>query len=119
MIRSRILSASLTSSAGALVVLFVAGCNDRVEMAPVSGRVTMEGKAVRDVFVVFHPQPLEGSIEAPTRPAMGQVDDEGQHTVSIIAVDRNARPPGNVPPSYEVEVKPGANTHDLELKPSS
>jgi hypothetical protein len=104
-------------------------------MAPVSGRVIMGGQPVRGVFVVFHPQPREGSVEAPTRAAMAQVDDNGhyslstsvegdgaavgKHKVSIVAVKRGAQPPGNVPPNYIVEVKPGANTHDLELTPTN
>ncbi len=118
---------------GALVL--VSGCGSEIDMAPVTGRVVMKGKPVRDVFVVFHPQPKNGSVEAPTRPAMGQVDDEGKyalstkvagdgavvgtHRVSIVAVDRDARPPGSVPTEFEVEVKPEPNTVDLELTPSS
>jgi hypothetical protein len=102
-------------------------------MAPVSGRVTMQGQPVRDVFVVFHPLPNEGGAIAPTRPAMGQVDDEGKyelstkvkgdgaavgtHRVSIVAVNRNARPPGNVKPDYQVEVRSEPNVIDLELIP--
>src|SRR5688572_16770792 len=105
----------------AVGVVIIAGCGRGAEMAPVSGRVTMGGEPVRGVFVVFHPQPREGSIEAPTRAAMAQVDDDGRyslstnvegdgaavgkHKVSIVAVQRGAQPPGNVPPNYMVEVK--------------
>jgi hypothetical protein len=116
-------------------VVMAGGCQGGTEMAPVSGQVTMSGQPVRGVFVVFHPQPPDGSIEAPTRPAMAQVDEDGRyslstnvegdgaavgkHKVTIIAVKRGAQPPGNVPQDYVVEVKPGPNTHDLELTPGA
>jgi hypothetical protein len=115
-------------------VLVLSGCGGGdVSMAPVSGRVTMQGQPVRNVFVVFHPQPTDGSVVAPTRPAMGQVDDDGRyelstkvqgdgaavgtHRVSIVAVNRNARPPGNVKPDYQVDVRSEPNVFDLELIP--
>jgi hypothetical protein len=117
-------------------VLFLGGCGSgNVSMAPVTGRVTMDGQPVRNVFVVFHPLPKEGGVVAPTRPAMGQVDDDGRyelstkvkgdgaavgnHRVSIVAVDRNARPPGNVKPDHQVEVRSEPNVIDLELIPSN
>jgi hypothetical protein len=65
---------------------------------------------------------------------MGQVDDDGKyelstkvtgdgaavgaHRVSIVAVNRNARPPGNVKPGYQVEVRSEPNVIDLELVPN-
>ena len=124
---------SWSALACALPVLCGCGSNN-VSMAPVTGRVTMQGQPVRNVFVVFHPQPKEGGVVAPTRPAMGQVDEDGRyelstkvtgdgaavgiHRVSIVAVNRNARPPGNVAPDYQVEVGTEPNIIDLELIPS-
>jgi hypothetical protein len=65
---------------------------------------------------------------------MGQVDEDGRyelstkvkgdgaavgtHRVSIVAVNRNARPPGNVKPNHQVEVRAEPNVIDLELIPS-
>jgi hypothetical protein len=100
-------------------------------MAPASGTVTLNGQPVGNVLVIFHPEAEEGSIEAPTRPAMATADDKGRfelstkvqgdgaavckHKVSVAAASGETPPPGRLPRDYQVEVKAGENVFNLEL----
>jgi hypothetical protein len=104
-------------------------------MAPVSGTVTMQGKPVGNVLIVFNPQPAPGAINAPTRPAMATADAQGhydlsthvkgdgavvgKHKVSVAGASGEAPPPGRLPRDYVLEVKPEANQFDLELTPGN
>jgi hypothetical protein len=113
------------------MLTLLAGCGSKVEMAPVSGTVTMNGKPVGNVLAIFHPEPEPGSIEAPTRPAMATADGQGRfelstkvkgdgaavgkHKVSVAAASGEIPPPGQLPHEYQVEVKPGQNEFHLEL----
>jgi hypothetical protein len=116
----------------ATALAFCAGCGDSAKMAPVTGVVSMNGRPVEGVAVVFTPQPKDGGAYAATKPSSSftdgggryslstkKVDDGaavGKHIVTILAGNRDARPPGELPPGYVVEVEPGKNTIDLELQ---
>ena len=128
-LKNRRWQAALVAAATACI-----GCNGGdAEMAPVTGTVTMNGQPVTGVFVKFQPNALPGETSAPTRAAMADVDSEGRyelstnvkgdgaavgaHTVTVVSVNMNAAPPGNLRPGHKVEVKPGDNVIDLELTP--
>lgn len=52
------------------------------KLAAVSGRVTLDGKALADATVQFYPFPPPGSIEAgPT--SIGHTDENGRYTLAL------------------------------------
>ncbi len=74
----------------ALVAL--AGCGEsRVEVFPVSGKVTYEGQSPAGAFIVLHPvNPVEGMNVAPT----GAVKKDGTFSITAYQKDDGA-PPGD------------------------
>jgi len=124
--------------ASLVLALFVTGCGgDGPERATVTGRITLHGEPLEGADVEF--QPEEGS------PSYGLTDDDGEydlmytrdkrgamlgeHTVRITTSTTGTDAQGNqimlpqrVPPKYNaqseltIEVKPGRNKFDFELK---
>lgn len=114
------------------------GCGGREGLAPVSGRVTINGRPVEGLGITFTP------LDQPqVRPSVGTCDANGNYTlmftstepggtigrnrVSIIQTDSPEGDVANdvprVPPEFgdestlEYEVKPGSNTNvDFDLK---
>lgn len=58
-------------------LLLAAGCGGKPGLVPVSGRVTMEGKPVREVIVNF--QPIG---DTPGTGALGSTDSDGRFTLT-------------------------------------
>lgn len=54
------------------------GCESRPKYAPVSGRVTLDGKPLAGAFVYFQPVAAEGSVTAPAPGSSGPTDSNGQ-----------------------------------------
>ena len=109
-----------------LLVVFALGCGSAI--APVSGKVTIDGKPAAHVDVTFMPIAPEGSIEAGVS-ATGKTNENGEYTlkasngkpgaqvgmnkVSIVSVaahvgegDTDQRTPrGGLKPQYRIPAK--------------
>lgn len=121
------------------VLAVAVGCGPTI--VPVSGQVTCDGEPVTDAMVVFSPIPPEGEINAATRSAIGELDENGNYTLSTNAEGDGAlvgwhlvtiepreyeneegedvviKLPGSLPEDYKIEVNPGENTINIELEP--
>ena len=58
----------------------LAGCGGGPDIAPVSGRVTMDGKPLPNVYVTFQPNPGP-DVENAGRGSVGVTDDDGRFTL--------------------------------------
>lgn len=120
-----------------LVVLMAAvGCGQFASVGEVTGRVTLDGRPVEGLLLRFQPDPsVDASGKAPLPIAYGHTGADGRYRAFRtgkklfgVAVGRNRvsiTPPdeGNVklPTTAEngslaCDVKPGANTFDIDLK---
>jgi hypothetical protein len=114
-----------------LLICVVAGCGKGgPDLAPVTGRVTLDGRPLESVDVVF--QPTNGNPPSTTRTdADGHYEmlykrglmgaRVGEHTVRIGFTSNIVTNPPNIPAKYNMaselrrEVKSGANELDFEL----
>lgn len=90
--------------AGVVLVGLLAGCGggDRPDLAPVSGKVTLDGKPLDGARVIFEPE--EG------RPSYGMTNESGEFTIEY-ATDV----PGAVVGSHTVRIRTGiADADDPE-----
>jgi hypothetical protein len=117
---------------GIAIFLSLAGCNkSNQNLAPVSGRVTLDGKPQASTKVIFQP-------DGEKSPSMGRTDNDGRYqlgykrgveggmvgwnTVRIETATAVTHGPQLIPARYNDqselrrEVKPGKNTFDFELK---
>ena len=115
-----------------LLICVAAGCGKSgPEVAPVKGRVTLDGRPLSTVDIVF--QPEDGKP-----PATSRTDEEGnyellykrgqngapvgQHTVRVALTSGIVAKPPNIPAKYNTaselhrEVKSGNNEIDFDLK---
>src|SRR6185369_144373 len=70
-----------------LAVLLFGGCSGNEKLAPVSGSVKLNGKAVADVEVIF--QPIAGeTANAPGPAAFGVTDAEGRYKLKVVGEDK-------------------------------
>ena len=65
----------------AVALLCLAGCG-RAGMAPVKGKVTWKGKAVKQAALAFAPVPKSDDDKAPGKPATGFTDADGSYILS-------------------------------------
>lgn len=124
-----------------IFTLFIAtGCgdgggSDQPDLGTVTGVVTMDGKPLANVTVVFTPtagRPSNAKTDAAGNYELGYLRDTrgaviGSHQVSISTPQENPTPPGQVykdpiPAKYNTkttltaDVKEGANTFDFQLE---
>lgn len=120
----------------AVGAILVAGCSgESFRTAEVTGRVTSKGTAVPGVRVQFSPQRGEG-VDRPT--AYGLADSDGRYRlkrsggkfgavvgsnrVTVAIPEREGGGPPPISPeaaeryAVDVEVKPGQNEHDIDLR---
>jgi hypothetical protein len=70
-----------------LVPLLVAGCGgDPYKVAPVSGKIMLNGKPLAKASVTFSPVAVGGNIE-PGPSSTGKTDAEGRFTLTLIGKD--------------------------------
>ena len=106
------------------------GCNQGPALAPVHGRLTCNGKPVKEAGLIFSPVPaVEGAKES-GKPATGSTDADGRfvlttfksgdgaligkHRASVV-LDNTVRLPCGNSKVVVVEVKPGDNELDIEM----
>jgi len=76
-------------------VLLLSGCGETKSygVAPVSGRVTLDGKPLADARVTFFPQRAAGVNTAESAPeAMGTTDADGRYQLKTVFDDQGAAP---------------------------
>jgi hypothetical protein len=74
----------LTAALFALPLL--AGCGS--DFAPVSGRVTMNGKALPNAVVTFQPGGKRGAPPPTATGSVGRTDAEGNYSLRVISPDK-------------------------------
>jgi hypothetical protein len=63
--------------------IFSSGCGSKsYNTAPVSGKVTLDGKPVPGALVSFTPLPVDGKTPGPV--STGRCDDEGRYSLATI-----------------------------------
>jgi hypothetical protein len=68
-----------------LTALFIAGCsNSRSDVTPVSGRVTLDGRALSGARLMFQPEASGGS------PSYGTTDQEGRYELGYKRGEKGA-----------------------------
>jgi hypothetical protein len=80
-----------------LASLFVgfAGCSsEEFQVAPVSGRVTLDGKPVEKAAVMFQPVATKGNIN-PGPGSFGITDAEGRYTLELVGLKRRGAAVGH------------------------
>jgi hypothetical protein len=73
-----------------LPVLLTLGCGGSKSVAPVSGKVTMDGKAVANATVTFSPIAPPGSIDAGIS-STGKTNDAGEYTLTATSGQTGAQ----------------------------
>jgi hypothetical protein len=71
----------------AAAVVVASGCSDSVKLVPVTGKVTMNGRPLKNVKVAFHPDP-DQKTTGPS--STGVTDADGNFT--LVCQDRNNAP---------------------------
>lgn len=116
------------------VVLLCTGCGeDKYPLASVSGKVTCNGKPLKDVIVVFQPVGDQTDKEFPGKPASGTTDENGEyylstfkptsgdgaiigtHTVTLSFADPAMQLDCEVPEDLTATVEDKSNTINFEL----
>ena len=68
-----------------VVAVCTAGCGGPgYKIAPVSGRVTLDGKPLADAAVQFYPEAVPGSTESPGPTSIGHTDGDGRYTLVLV-----------------------------------
>lgn len=71
-----------------LLVATCSGCGDTYKLAPVSGRITLDGRPIQGIYVTF--QPVGGGLKDDLGPASyGHTDTDGRYQLKTI--DRSDR----------------------------
>ena len=117
-----------------LATFFSLGCSGRSDLASVRGKITLDGQPLENAFVVFapttHGTSSRGKTDGSGHYEMMFTDSEkgawiGENLVRINTGDvagNGPAPKERVPAVYntsttlKVDVKPGSNSFDFELK---
>ena len=116
------------------LVLSLVGCtpSDRLPTAPVSGRVTLDGRPLEMGSVTFVPQdgsgrPATGSIQSDGSYRLGTYDDDdgallGLHKISVVCREPRGLPPNDGGGQSLISLKysnPGTSELEYTVKDSS
>jgi hypothetical protein len=101
----------------AVLAVTIAGCNSGpYQIAPVSGRVTLDGKPVEKAAVMFQPVATDGNIN-PGPGSFGITDADGRYTLTLIGIEKK---PGAAVSLHKVRIEnytePGDTTDDRPRK---
>jgi hypothetical protein len=98
-----------------LVSLLAAGCGGPYRTAPVSGRVTLNGKPLAGAAVTFQPVAEQGNLN-PGPGSGGFTDDDGRYTLRLTGKDT----PGAVVGKHKVRITlvPETNPTDAPRWPT-
>ncbi|MCA9068925.1 MAG: hypothetical protein KDA84_08385 [Planctomycetaceae bacterium] len=115
-------------------LVLLAGCGkDEYPLASVSGKVTCNGKPLKDVIVVFQPTGDSTNKDFPGKAASGMTDENGEyflstfkptsgdgaiigsHTVTLSFADPTMQLDCEVPEGLTAEVEDKSNTINFEL----
>jgi hypothetical protein len=110
----------------------IAGCGTET-IAPVTGRVTFQGRSVAEASIAFSPAPRFEGDKEPGKPATGFTSADGRFVLStyrprdgaligkhrvVVFLDDTNPTKCKRNKRFEVEVKPGANNlADIEMDP--
>jgi hypothetical protein len=87
----------------AALALLAAGCGDGQRIAPVSGRVTLNGQPLAGAAVLFSPIAAEGEI-SPGAGSGGFTDQDGRYTLSLTVPGKQTA--GAVVGKHKVRITP-------------
>jgi hypothetical protein len=98
-----------------LLLLLLAGCGGPHPIAPVSGRVTLNGHPLAKAAVVFQPVPVQGDIN-PGPGSGGFTDADGRYTLTLTGKDKS----GAVIGKHRVRITlvPESNPNDDTSRPT-
>jgi hypothetical protein len=100
----------------AVLAVVLAGCNSEpYQVAPVSGRVTVDGKPVEKAAVMFQPVAQKGDIN-PGPGSYGITDADGRYTLKLIGLERKGAAVGHHKVRIENYTDPGDTTDDRPRK---
>ncbi len=92
----------------AVCALPLAGCGDGPALVPVSGKVTLDGKPLANVWINF--QPIAADPKVPPGPgSSAKTDAEGQYTLRV-----DERKNGAVVGKHKVMIQPGEEGGDAD-----
>ncbi len=92
-------------------ILFCAGCAQPA-VAPVSGRVTLDGQPLSGVFVIF--EPIQSGAN-PGTGSIGKTDAEGRYTLRQMQPDR----PGALIGAHRVRITTAPSVNLADGRPPS
>ena len=104
----------LLRAAAAAIVLFCTGCEDRLPIAPVSGRVLLEGEPLANATVIFQPRMEEDKRSSAAPGSVGRTDADGRYELRLIAPDL----PGALIGKHSVRITTATATADDSKLPS-
>jgi hypothetical protein len=93
----------------AALALFAAGCGTAEKLAPVSGKVTLDGKPLAGAHVAFQPLATKGN-DSPGGGSFGVTDTSGSFTLVTFEGDQ----PGAVVGKHRVEINAMATSSDTD-----
>jgi hypothetical protein len=92
--------------AGCLTLFFFTGCHG--DIAPVSGRVTLNGQPLKEAVVTFQPHGDRDSRRPAATGSVGHTDSQGRYTLRLIKPDR----PGAVIGEHTVTISTATGGSD-------
>jgi hypothetical protein len=98
-----------------LAILFIGCSSEPYQVAPVSGRVTVDGKPVEKAAVMFQPVAPKGNIN-PGPGSYGITDTDGRYTLKLIGLERPGAAVGLHKVRIENYTDPGDPSDDRPRK---
>jgi hypothetical protein len=96
-----------------VLALLLAGCGGSYKIAPVSGRVMLDGKPLANALVQF--LPAEGEDKAPRPTSIGTTDAEGRYSLVLNTPQKTK---GAVVGKHKVMITLGAQGSSTETTPT-
>lgn len=94
--------------------LLCSGCEDRLPIAPVSGRVLLFGEPLADATVTFQPMAVGDKRTSAAPGSVGRTNAEGRYELRLVAPDQS----GAVVGKHTVTITTVTSTSDDRRLPS-